>query len=52
MSFISNIRIGRRLGLGFAVILAMTLLIAVAGISRMNDVAASTRDMMAAPLTK
>ena len=52
MGFISNIRIGRRLGLGFAVILAMTLLIAVAGISRMNDVAASTRDMMAAPLTK
>jgi methyl-accepting chemotaxis protein len=52
MGFISNIRIGRRLGLGFAAILAMTLLIAVAGISRMNDVAASTRAMMAAPLTK
>ncbi|MCC2956087.1 methyl-accepting chemotaxis protein [Massilia sp. IC2-477] len=52
MGFISNIRIGRRLGLGFAVILAMTLLIAIAGISRLNEVAASTRNMMAAPLTK
>jgi len=52
MGFISNIKIGRRLGLGFALILAMTVLIALAGIWRLNEVAESTRTMMAAPLTK
>jgi methyl-accepting chemotaxis protein len=52
MGFISNIKIGKRLGLGFALILAMTVLIAVAGIWRLNEVADSTRNMMAAPLTK
>jgi methyl-accepting chemotaxis protein len=49
---ISNIKIGKRLGLGFALILAMTVLIALAGVWRLNEVAASTRTMMAAPLTK
>ena len=52
MGFISNIKIGKRLGLGFALILAMTVLIACAGIWRLNQVAESTRAMMAAPLTK
>ncbi|MGX4640456.1 methyl-accepting chemotaxis protein [Massilia sp. SYSU DXS3249] len=52
MGFISNIKIGKRLGLGFALILAMTVLIASAGIWRLNEVADSTRTMMAAPLTK
>jgi len=52
MGFISNIKIGKRLGLGFALILAMTVLIAIAGVWRLNEVAASTRAMMAAPLTK
>ncbi|MFC4929857.1 methyl-accepting chemotaxis protein [Massilia sp. GCM10023247] len=52
MGFISNIKIGKRLGLGFALILAMTVLIACAGIWRLNQVAESTRTMMAAPLTK
>ncbi|MDB5793372.1 MAG: hypothetical protein JWQ80_3396 [Massilia sp.] len=52
MGFISNIKIGKRLGLGFALILAMTVLIACAGIWRLNEVAESTRTMMAAPLTK
>jgi methyl-accepting chemotaxis protein len=52
MGFISNIKIGKRLGLGFALILAMTVLIALAGIWRLNEVADSTRNMMAAPLTK
>jgi methyl-accepting chemotaxis protein len=52
MGFISNIKIGKRLGLGFALILAMTVLIALAGVWRLNEVAASTRTMMAAPLTK
>jgi methyl-accepting chemotaxis protein len=52
MGFISNIKIGKRLGLGFALILAMTVLIALAGIWRLTEVAESTRTMMAAPLTK
>jgi methyl-accepting chemotaxis protein len=52
MGFISNIKIGKRLGLGFALILAMTVLIACAGIWRLNEVADATRTMMAAPLTK
>jgi methyl-accepting chemotaxis protein len=52
MGFISNIKIGKRLGLGFALILAMTVLIALAGVWRLNEVASSTRNMMAAPLTK
>ncbi|MEW6761040.1 MAG: methyl-accepting chemotaxis protein [Pseudomonadota bacterium] len=52
MGFISNIKIGKRLGLGFAMILAMTVLIATAGVWRLSEVASATRDMMAAPLTK
>ena len=52
MGFISNFKIGKRLGIGFALILAMTVLIAVAGIWRLNEVADATRAMMAVPLTK
>ena len=52
MSFIANIKIGKRLGIGFALILAMTVVIATVGVWRLNDVAASTRAMMAEPLTK
>jgi methyl-accepting chemotaxis protein len=52
MGFIANISIGKRLGAGFALILAMTALIAAAGVWRLNQVADATRDMMAAPLAK
>jgi methyl-accepting chemotaxis protein len=52
MDFIGNIKIGKRLGIGFALILAMTALIAAAGIWRLNTVADSTRAMMAVPLAK
>ena len=51
-SFIANIKIGKRLGIGFVLILAMTVVIATVGIWRLNDVATSTRAMMAEPLTK
>ena len=47
-----NIKIGPRLGIGFALILAMTVFIAIVGIWRLNDVAASTHAMMDQPLTK
>jgi methyl-accepting chemotaxis protein len=49
---IKNIKIGRRLGIGFALILAMTVFIAVVGVWRLNDVAAATHAMMDRPLTK
>jgi methyl-accepting chemotaxis protein len=52
MGFIANIKIGKRLGLGFALILAMAVLVAVVGVWRLNDVAAATKAMMAEPLTK
>jgi methyl-accepting chemotaxis protein len=52
MGFIANITIGKRLGAGFALILAMTALIAAAGVWRLNEVAGATRDMMATPLAK
>ncbi|GGE63053.1 methyl-accepting chemotaxis protein [Massilia psychrophila] len=47
-----NIKIGPRLGIGFALILAMTVFIAIVGVWRLNDVAASTHAMMVQPLTK
>ncbi|MFL6673058.1 MAG: methyl-accepting chemotaxis protein [Massilia sp.] len=52
MGFIGNIKIGKRLGLGFSLILAMTLLIATVGGWRLDQVAASTKAMMAEPLAK
>jgi methyl-accepting chemotaxis protein len=45
-------KIGRRLGLGFALILAMTVAIAAIGAWRLNEVADATKAMMAVPLTK
>ncbi|MRW85744.1 HAMP domain-containing protein [Pseudoduganella sp. FT26W] len=52
MFSIANLKIGQRLTLGFGLTLAMTILIAVVGILRLDSVASSTRAMMAAPLTK
>ncbi|GAA4693059.1 hypothetical protein GCM10025794_24940 [Massilia kyonggiensis] len=49
MGLIANIKIGRRLGLGFALILAMTVIIAAVGAWRLTEVANSTKAMMAAP---
>ena len=52
MAFLTNIQIGKRLAIGFTLILAMTAVIATVGIWRLNEVAASTRAMMTQPLTK
>jgi methyl-accepting chemotaxis protein len=52
MGFFANIKIGNRLATGFALILSMTVLIAVVGVWRLNEVAASTRAMMDQPLAK
>jgi methyl-accepting chemotaxis protein len=52
MRFFANINIGKRLAIGFALILTMTVMIATVGIWRLNDVAGATDAMMAKPLTK
>ncbi|MGJ7913957.1 methyl-accepting chemotaxis protein [Massilia sp. LXY-6] len=52
MGFVANIKIGKRLGLGFAVILAMTVVISAVGAWRMAEVADATKAMMAVPLAK
>jgi methyl-accepting chemotaxis protein len=52
MGFFANINIGKRLGAGFTLVLALTVLIAVAAIWRLNAIADATSSMMAAPLAK
>jgi methyl-accepting chemotaxis protein len=52
MSALENIGIGKRLGAGFALVLAMTLAIGAAGIWYLNKVGASTHAAMAVPLAK
>jgi methyl-accepting chemotaxis protein len=52
MGFVANIKIGKRLGLGFALILAMTVVISAVGAWRMNKIAENTKAMMAVPLAK
>ncbi len=52
MGFVANIKIGKRLGLGFALILAMTVVISAVGAWRMNKIADDTKAMMALPLAK
>jgi methyl-accepting chemotaxis protein len=52
MGFLANIKIGKRLGLGFFLILAMTAVIAAVGAWRLTKIADSTQAMMAVPLAK
>jgi methyl-accepting chemotaxis protein len=52
MGLVANIKIGKRLGLGFALILAMTVVISGVGAWRMNKIADRTKAMMAVPLAK
>jgi methyl-accepting chemotaxis protein len=49
---LSNIRIGKRLALGFAVILALSVAITGISIWRLHEVANATRAMMEVPLAK
>ena len=49
---IGNMKIGKRLGLGFAVILALSIVIAALGIWRLQAVASATQAMMDQPLAK
>jgi len=47
-----NLKIGTRLAAGFALVLMLTILMTVLGISRMQTVADATSDMMQQPLAK
>jgi len=52
MTFIGNMKIGKRLALGFALILAFSIAITAIAIWRLDNVAAATREMMNEPLLK
>ena len=52
MGFLANMNIAKRLGVGFALVLGLTLVIAAASVWRLNAIADATRAMMAAPLAK
>jgi len=52
MSYFANMKIGRRLGLGFAVILAAASVVVALSIWRLQGIAAATDEMMQEPLTK
>jgi len=47
-----NLKIGTRLAAGFALVLLLTILMTIVGISHMHTIAAETRDMMQQPLAK
>ncbi|GGY65525.1 methyl-accepting chemotaxis protein [Pseudoduganella albidiflava] len=52
MNILRNLPIGKRLGLGFAVTIALAIVIAAIALWRLNDVARATHEMMASPLAK
>jgi methyl-accepting chemotaxis protein len=52
MKAFANLSIGTRLGAVFALVLGLTVVIAVAAVVRMNKIADETSAMMAAPLVK
>jgi len=52
MSAFENLGIGKRLGAGFALVLAMTLAIGGAGIWYLNTIGSATRSAMDVPLAK
>ncbi|MFK3736399.1 methyl-accepting chemotaxis protein [Massilia sp. TN1-12] len=52
MAWFANLSIGKRLAAGFALVLALTLAIAVAGIWHLRAMAADTRAMMDVPMAK
>jgi methyl-accepting chemotaxis protein len=52
MNMLANISIGKRLALGFTIILAFAMLITGISVWRLQGVATATRDMMQVPLAK
>src|SRR5450830_438742 len=52
MNMFGNMKIGKRLGLGFAMILGLSIVIAAIGVWRLQSVAHATQAMMDVPLAK
>ena len=52
MSMMKNVGIGKRLAIGFAVILGFSMLITAIGVWRLHNMADATRAMMQVPLAK
>ncbi|MBI3145138.1 MAG: hypothetical protein HYZ18_07725 [Pseudogulbenkiania sp.] len=52
MNFVPNLKVGQRLGIGFALVLSLLLVITVLGIWRLQEVSQATRDMMQTPIAK
>jgi methyl-accepting chemotaxis protein len=52
MNMLANISIGKRLALGFTIILAFAMLITGISVWRLQDVASATAEMMQVPLAK
>jgi len=52
MNFLSNIKIGRRLALGFAIVLGLSILTTIIAIFELNAVADAAQDMLDEPIKK
>jgi len=52
MKFISNMKIGHRLALGFALVLALSILVTAISIVKLNTVAEAAEEMLAQPIKK
>ena len=52
MKFLSNMKIGHRLALGFAVVLALSILVTAISIVKLNSVAAAAEQMLDQPIKK
>ena len=52
MGIFAHMKIGTRLGLGFAILLALSIVLTGIGIWRLQTVADATRQMMMQPLAK
>ncbi|MDF3822864.1 hypothetical protein P3G55_23400 [Leptospira sp. 96542] len=48
-AFISNLSVAKRLGLGFALVLLLSLITIIVSIARLSEVAESTREMVVLP---
>ena len=52
MAFMGNLNIGKKIGFVFTIVLAVAIAICAIGLWQMNRITASTRELMALPLTK
>jgi len=52
MNLLSNMKIGQRLALGFAVVLSLSIVITIIGILKLNAVAAAAEQMLDQPVKK